>query len=80
MAVLRSLCLYCGSRTGADPAHRAAAAELGAALGRRGVRLVFGGGGGGLMGVAADATLAAGGEVVGVIPAHLHDIEVRTRD
>ena len=76
MAVLRSLCLYCGSRTGADPDHRAAAAELGAALGRRGVRLVFGGGGGGLMGVAADAALAAGGQVVGVIPAHLHDIEV----
>ncbi len=76
MAILRSLCLFCGSRTGADEAHRAAAAELGTALGRRGVRLVFGGGGGGLMGVAADAALAAGGQVVGVIPAHLHGLEV----
>ncbi len=76
MARLGSLCVYCGSRTGTDAAHREAAAALGAMLGERGVRLVFGGGGIGLMGVAADAALAAGGEVVGVIPVHLHDIEV----
>jgi uncharacterized protein (TIGR00730 family) len=79
MTTLRSLCLFCGSRAGADEDHRAAAAELGTALGQRGVRLVFGGGGGGLMGVAADAALAAGGQVLGVIPNHLHDVEVAHR-
>jgi uncharacterized protein (TIGR00730 family) len=75
MAILRSLCLYCGSRIGAGDAHRAAAAELGTLLGQRGGRLVFGGGRNGLMGVAADAALAAGGQVIGVIPDHLHDFE-----
>ena len=76
MARLRSLCVYCGSRTGADEAHAEAAAALGAMLAERGVRLIFGGGRVGLMGVTADAALAAGGEVVGVIPRHLHEAEV----
>ncbi len=61
MARLTSLCIYCGSRSGKDEVHRAAAARLGTLLGERGVRLVFGGGRIGLMGVAADAALAAGG-------------------
>ena len=76
MARLRSLAVYCGSRAGAHRAHAEAAARLGAMLAERGVRLVFGGGRVGLMGVAADAARAAGGEVVGVIPQHLRDLEL----
>lgn len=65
---LPSVCVFCGSNPGADPAFRAAAAELGRLLAREGVRLVYGGGNVGLMGVIADAVLAAGGEAIGVIP------------
>lgn len=61
---------------GTDDAHRAAAARFGTLLGERGIRLVFGGGQVGLMGILADAVMAAGGSVFGVIPKHLHDIEV----
>ena len=74
--MLRSVCVYCGSRTGRDPRHEAVAAELGTALGRAGVRLVYGGGSVGLMGVVADAALAAGGEVLGVLPAGLFTAEI----
>ncbi len=66
-----SLCVYCGSRSGADPRHAAAARALGTALGRGGHRLVYGGGHAGLMGAVADATLAAGGQVLGIIPRRL---------
>ena len=76
MAQLSSLCVYCGSRVGVEQAHRDLASELGAALARSGIRLVFGGGGIGLMGMLADAALAGGGEVVGVIPRHLDRFEV----
>ena len=65
---LRSVAVFCGSRAGTDPAHAAAARALGAGLARQGVRLVYGGGGVGLMGEVAKAALAAGGEVHGVIP------------
>jgi hypothetical protein len=71
-----SVCVYCGARSGGDPAYAAAAADLGAALAVRGWRLVYGGGSVGLMGVVARAALAAGGEVVGVIPRRLLDLEV----
>lgn len=74
--MLGSLCVYCGSKVGRDPRHEAVAAELGTALGRAGVRLVYGGGSVGLMGVVADAALAAGGEVLGVIPVGLFTTEV----
>lgn len=74
-----SLCVYCGSRAGADPAHLQAAEQLGQAIGRRGWRLVYGGGRVGLMGAVADATLAAGGTVVGVIPESLMRLEVGHR-
>lgn len=70
------LCVYCGSNVGADPAVRRLAERLGAALAERGVGLVYGGGNAGLMGAVADATLAAGGEVTGVIPEHLQGIEL----
>ena len=71
-----SICVYCGSRHGARPAYTAAARALGTAIGSRGWQLVYGGGKVGLMGEVADATLAAGGRVVGVIPESLQRLEV----
>ena len=71
-----SVCVYCGSRHGARPAYKAAAQALGAAIGGRGWQLVYGGGKVGLMGEVADATLQAGGRVVGVIPESLKKLEV----
>jgi uncharacterized protein (TIGR00730 family) len=65
---LNSVCVFCGSNSGASPAYAEAAERLGRALVRRGLTLVYGGGQVGLMGVAADAALAAGGRVIGVIP------------
>lgn len=64
----QSICVYCGSNPGFDPAFREAALALGAEIGRRGMRLVYGGSHLGLMGVVADAVLAHGGEVTGVVP------------
>ncbi len=75
MAV-RRVCVFCGSAAGARPAYRRAAARLGEALARRGLGLVYGGGSIGLMGMVADAALAAGGEVVGVIPRRLARKEI----
>lgn len=63
-----SLCVYCGSRPGTDPAFAQVAAATGAWIGRHGGRLVYGGGRNGLMGIVADATLAHGGQVLGIIP------------
>jgi uncharacterized protein (TIGR00730 family) len=71
-----SLCVYCGSRDGLDPAHLAAAREVGREIGRRGWRLVYGGGHTGLMGAVADAALAAGAEVIGIIPDRLIEREL----
>ena len=71
-----SVCVYCGSRPGARPAYRALAEALGTAIGRRGWQLIYGGGRAGLMGIVADATLAAGGRAVGVIPESLMRLEV----
>lgn len=73
---MKSLCVYCGSNSGAHPAYVEAAIALGTRMARDGIRLVYGGGNIGLMGTIADAVLAAGGEVVGVIPKHLVDMEV----
>ena len=70
-----SICVYCGSRPGVDPAFAAVAAQVGHWIGRHGGQLVYGGGGGGLMGIVADAALAAGGRVVGVIPRALVELE-----
>ncbi len=76
----RSMCVYCGSRFGADPSYRAAAEELGTAIAASGWRLVYGAGDVGLMGAVAGATMAAGGETLGVIPTHLKDLEVGKTD
>jgi uncharacterized protein (TIGR00730 family) len=74
--LIRSVCVYCGSAIGTDQRYRAAAAELGRNLAAAGIAMVFGGGHIGLMGVAADAALAGGGRVIGVIPAALRDREL----
>ena len=76
MSRITSVCVYCGSRVGSRQAYRDVAAALGQGLATRGMRLVYGGGRVGLMGVLADAAIAAGGEVVGIIPEHLFRIEV----
>ena len=76
MTTIRSLCVYCGSSMGRDPAHREAAAAVGTLMAASGVRLVYGGGAVGLMGVVADAVMAGGGEVIGVIPKGLFSNEV----
>jgi uncharacterized protein (TIGR00730 family) len=69
----RRVCVFCGSRMGADPAYAAAAHDLGAAIAKRDLGLVFGGTGAGLMGAVADGALEAGGEVIGVMPNFLVD-------
>jgi len=72
---IRSLCVYCGSAGAVPETHKAAARRLGRLVAEAGVTLVYGGGRVGLMGIAADAALAAGGRVVGVIPQLLLDAE-----
>ncbi len=76
MSAIRSVAVFCGSSPGVSPRYAEAARELGERLARAGIRIVYGGGRVGLMGVLADAALAAGGEVVGVIPSFLHEREV----
>ncbi len=76
MSQIRSLCVLCGSRVGSDPAYRDAARRLGHIMAERGVRLVFGAGSIGLMGVVADAVLEAGGEAIGIIPDFLMKHEI----
>ena len=68
---MRRICVFCGSKLGGDGRYRDAAERLGQALVQRGCSLVYGGGSVGLMGVLADAVLAGGGEVIGVIPQRL---------
>ena len=73
---MNSICVFCGSSFGNDPAYREAASSLGATLAAKGISLVYGGGNVGLMGVVADAALGAGGEVIGVIPEALVEREI----
>lgn len=72
-----SLAVYCGSSPGLDPAYVGLARNLGALLAQRGIRLVYGGGGVGMMGAVADGALAAGGTVTGVIPVFLNTRELK---
>ena len=73
---LRRICVFCGSKVGADERYQAAAVELGQLLVRSEIGLVYGGGSVGLMGVIADAVLDAGGDVIGVIPEALATAEL----
>ena len=70
-----SVCVYCGSRPGNDPVYAEAARSTGQWIGEHGGQLVYGGGRNGLMGIVAEATQAAGGRVVGIIPKALVDLE-----
>jgi uncharacterized protein (TIGR00730 family) len=76
MAEVTSLCVYCGSSSGTHPDYAEQARVFGAEMARRKITLVYGGGKVGLMGVVADAVLAGGGKVIGVIPRQLVDREV----
>ena len=73
---MKRLCVFCGSNHGNSPAFAAAARELGEAIAARGIELVYGGSHVGLMGVVADAVLAKGGKVVGVLPRFMADKEL----
>jgi len=77
---LASICVYCGSSTGADPIYEATAVRLGQILAENDIRLVYGGGSIGLMGTVASATLNAGGKVTGIIPRFLEEREVMLRE
>lgn len=76
---MQRVCIFCGSAVGARPVYAEAARQMGALLAQRGLGLVYGGGSVGLMGVVADAALAAGGEVIGVIPEFLFKREIEHR-
>ena len=73
---MRRICVFCGSNSGTQAAYATAAQELGITLAGRGLELVYGGGHVGLMGIAADAALSAGGRVIGVIPQALAEKEI----
>ena len=76
---IKSVCVYCGSSGQVDPRYRDAATRLGRRLAEHGIGMVYGGGRIGLMGLLADAALASGARVIGVIPIALHDREVAHR-
>jgi uncharacterized protein (TIGR00730 family) len=80
MADLKSICVYCGSNAGTDPQYTETAKALGAAMAEDGIRLVYGGGSVGLMGVIARSVLAAGGEATGIIPQFLKDRELMLKE
>jgi uncharacterized protein (TIGR00730 family) len=73
---MKTLCIFCGSRPGVDPAYVEMARRVGTSIAQRGVAIVYGGGRVGLMGAVAEAALAANGRVIGVIPQLLIDREV----
>ncbi len=80
MALVKSVCVYCGSLNGADPAYAETAERLGAILAEAGVRLVYGGGSVGLMGIVARSVMRHGGEVLGIIPRFLRDREIMLKE
>src|SRR5688572_1578973 len=73
---VRSICVFCGSQPGNSSAYAEAARGFGRILAQRGIRIVYGAGNVGLMGILADAALSAGGEVIGIIPQRLVDREL----
>ena len=76
VSAVRSVSVFCGSSPGKSASYRRSAEELGRGLAERRIRIVYGGGGTGMMGTVADSALAAGGEVIGVIPTFLAEREV----
>lgn len=76
MAEISSVCVYCGTGEQVDPAYKASAADLGRGIGAGGLRLVYGGGKVGLMGIVSEAAFDAGAEVVGIIPEHIQTKEI----
>ncbi len=76
MAEIRSICVYCGSGKGQDPAYARAAQDLGRSMADAGIRLVYGGGSVGLMGMVASSVMEHGGSVTGIIPRFLQEREV----
>ena len=80
MAELRNVCVYCGSNTGNSPAYAAAAEALGRDMAKAGIRLIYGGGSVGLMGIVARSVLENGGAVTGIIPQFLKDREVMLKE
>lgn len=80
MALIKSICVFCGASDAVDGAYRDAATRLGAMLAEAGIELVFGGGRIGLMGLLAAAVIQGGGKVTGVIPRHLHRAEIGAQE
>ncbi|MEC8845882.1 MAG: TIGR00730 family Rossman fold protein [Pseudomonadota bacterium] len=80
MAEIKSICVFCGSSSAVAETHKDAARRFGAILAENGVRLIYGGGRVGLMGLVADGAAQAGGEVIGVIPDFLERLEVGNRE
>ena len=74
---IKSLCVYCGSSINVDDAYKVAAEQMGILLAENNIRLVYGGGKAGLMGIIADSVMKNGGEVTGIIPAHIADREIQ---
>lgn len=74
---IESVCVYCGSSVHVAPLYKQTAEAVGTIIARRGMRLVYGGGSVGLMGIVANAALSAGGEVIGIIPEHIRSHEVQ---
>lgn len=76
MSKIKNICVYCGSSSNVDQAHKDAAVEMGRLIGQNGRGLVYGGGRVGLMGLAADSALAHGADVIGIIPEHIQSREI----
>jgi uncharacterized protein (TIGR00730 family) len=76
MTLPSSICVYCGSSSDVAQSYKDAAVHLGREAGERGVEIIYGGGRVGLMGLVADAAIAAGGKVTGIIPSHILEMEV----
>ncbi len=80
MTKLNSICVYCGTGRNVDPAYQETARRLGGLLASAGIRLVYGGGKVGLMGIVSEACISGGGAVTGIIPEHIQDREIRNTD
>lgn len=77
---IQSACVYCGTGSNVDPAYKEAARALGDAMAREKIRLVYGGGKVGLMGIVSQACFQGGGDVIGIIPEHIQNKEIPNKD